>query len=257
MLPEHIFRAYDIRGIVGKDLFPDIITKCSTIFANIISEKGGKHIAISGDVRLSTPSFIHAAVSGVTSAGIDATFYYPLPIPVFNFSIWTNNIDGGAYITASHNPPEYNGIRFRHSDGTGFAEENQEIKKRFFANEIDIKKWDLFGSVYIGSVDNVVLDYISYAINTLPPPERTLKIVIDGKFGAANIVSPELFSLNNHKLLLLNSVLDGSFPGGMPDPLHGDTTLIRQIMQSTKADIGIAYDGDGDRAAFFDEKGRL
>lgn len=256
MVSEHIFRAYDIRGIVGKDLFPGIISKCATIFANMIEERGGKHVAISGDVRLSTPSFIHAAISGVTSAGIDATFYYPLPIPVFNFYVWTNNFDGGAYVTASHNPPDYNGIRFRHSDGTGFAEENKEIKRRFFANQIKTREWDKFGSVYLGSAD-IVLDYISFALENILAPERKLKVVIDGKFGAANLVVPELFNISKHNLLLLNSVLDGNFPGGMPDPLHGDTTLIRDTMKSTHADIGIAYDGDGDRAAFFDEKGRI
>ncbi len=254
--PEHIFRAYDIRGIVGKDLFPDIISKCSTIFANIIKENGGERVAISGDVRLSTPSFIHAAISGVISAGVDVEYYYPLPIPVFNFSLWRRkNIHGGAYVTASHNPPEYNGIRFRHEDGTGFSVENREIRNRFYAGNISYAGWDSFGEVQAKPHEEVINEYVSFTLEKVPAPDKKLKVVIDGKFGASNLVTPKLFG-STHELILINGTIDGTFPSGMPDPLHGDVSLIENTVRATHSDIGIAYDGDGDRAAFFDEKGK-
>jgi len=257
MMPEHIFRAYDIRGIVGKDLFPDIILRCSAIFANIISERGGKKVAVGGDVRLSTPSLIYAATSGIIATGLDVMFYYPLPIPVFNFSVWTNkNLDGGAYITASHNPPEYNGIRFRHGDGTGFSVENTEIKRRYLRNMIKFVSWDKYGNASPVHVNDIIDEYISFAFSIVPPPETHLKVVLDGKHGSSNVVAPKIFN-QFHTTLMVNGVIDGSFPTGMPDPLHGDVTLICDVIKSTNANLGVAYDGDGDRAAFFDEKGRI
>jgi len=256
-VPEYIFRAYDIRGISGKDINPEIIAKCSAIFANIISEWGGDTVSVSGDVRLSTPSFIHAAIGGILSTGLDVICYYPLPIPTFNFSLWMDRgIHGGAYITASHNPPDYNGIRFRRSDGTGFSQENQEIKKRFFENKIRYSSWRNFGSVSYRTNMEVIDRYVDFALEKAPTPDRKLRIVIDGKFGASNLVSPMLFG-RIHDLILVNGIIDGSFPGGMPDPLHGDVSHIRHVTTRINASLGISFDGDGDRAAFFDENGRI
>ena len=257
MIPEHIFRAYDIRGIVGKDLFPDIILRCSAIFANLIQEKNGKRVAVSGDVRLSTPSFVHSAVSGIIATGLDAQFFYPLPIPVFNYAIWSDkNIDGGAFVTASHNPPEYNGIRFRRNDGTGFSHENKIIKERFIHGKIKFSSWNQFGAIIPRSNTEIIANYVDFVGKIVPSPSSKLKIIIDGKHGASNLVAPKIFSIF-HDLILIDGTINGAFPSGMPDPLHGDVSKIKKTIQQTKADMGISYDGDGDRAAFFDENGRI
>lgn len=254
---EYIFRAYDIRGIMNKDLTPDVILKASAIFANLISERGGRHVAIGGDVRVSTPSLIHAAVSGVTSAGLHAYLTYPLPIPVFCFFVWRNKqISGGAYVTASHNPPEYNGIRFRRADGTGFSSENIELKKRFFGNELKFSEWHKSGNVKFLPNKMVIDRYIEFVNSKVPSSSTRLNIVIDGKNGAANLVAPELLAKLGHRIFGINMNIDGTFPSGMPDPLHGDTSQISNLTARTSTP-GIAYDGDGDRAAFFDESGRL
>ena len=255
---EHIFRAYDIRGIVGKDLFPETVLKAAAIFANIVAERGGKKVAVGGDVRVSTPSLVYAALSGIIAAGLDAYLVFPLPIPVFCNFVWRNeNLNGGAFVTASHNPPQYNGIRFRREDGTGFSSENVEIKKRFFDGRINFVEWRDFGTSRILSNKEILDEYFEFIISKVPEPEKTLRIIIDGKHGAANLISPMLFTHYGHELIAINDVVDGSFPTGMPDPLHGDVSQIKSLMVKTGAPIGIAYDGDGDRAAFFDEHGRL
>jgi len=255
---EHIFRAYDIRGIVGKNLLPDVILKASAIFANIITEKGGKKVAVGGDIRISTPSLVYAAMSGIIAAGVDVYLTYPLPIPVFCNFIWQNkNIHGGAFITASHNPPQYNGVRFRRGDGTGFSHENIEIKKRFFKNRIKFVGWADYGTSDTIQNEEVIDMYLEFIASRIPKPDRSIRVIIDGKHGAANLVSLKLFAQYGHETIALNSIIDGTFPTGIPDPLHGDVSQIKNLMITTKAPIGIAYDGDGDRAAFFDEKGRL
>jgi len=254
--PDHIFRAYDIRGIVGKDLLPHTVLYCSAIFANIVEENGGNLVAASGDVRVSTPSLLYAATSGIMATGMDVVLAHPLPIPTFNYMVWSNDdIDGGAYITASHNPPEYNGVRFRRGDGTGFSAENIEIKRRFFEGKIRLAGWKSYGTCMLVDVKEIIDDYAGFVLDRAPPSERKLRIVIDCKHGAANLVAPVLMA--NHETLIVNGVIDGSFPTGMPDPLHGDVSLIMDVVRSAKADMGVAYDGDGDRAAFFDEEGRL
>lgn len=254
---KHIFRAYDIRGIVGKDIFPDVVLRISTIFANMISEEGGKNIAVSGDIRISTPSFIHAIISGIMAAGLDVYLTHPLPMPVFCHFVWRRKyIHGGAYVTASHNPPQYNGIRFRRGDGTGFTKENIEIERRFFADMIKFAEWHQSGELKIIPNRKAITEYIEFVKAKIPEPSRKISVVIDGRCGAANLVSPKLFASFGHKVIAINSVIDGTFPIGLPDPLHGDVSQIRSLVAEAKIP-GVSYDGDGDRAAFFDEKGRM
>ncbi|MCR8453810.1 MAG: hypothetical protein NDP13_02340 [Crenarchaeota archaeon] len=253
----HVFRAYDIRGIANKDLTPDLILKASNIFANLVSENNGRCVAISGDVRASTMSFIYASVSGVISAGLHTYLTYPLPIPTFCFLIWrSKQIAGGAYVTASHNPPEYNGIRFRRGDGTGFSSENLEVKERFFKGIVKYAEWHSIGRVRRIPNKRIIEQYIDFINSRIPGASKSLSVIIDGKNGAANLVITELFAKLGHRILGINTNIDGKFPSGMPDPLHGDTSHLSNLTAQTKKP-GIAYDGDGDRAAFFDENGRL
>lgn len=258
MTNEHIFRAYDIRGIVNKDLSPEIIMKASAIFANIIQERGGTAVAASGDVRASTPALLYAAISGIISSGLDVIFTYPLPIPVFNYFVWSRkNLDGGAFITASHNPPEYNGIRFRYSDGTGFSDDNRIVKERYLNNIIKFADWTEYGQIKSLPPTDILDNYLNFIANKIHPPQNPMKIALDGMYGAANLIIHRMFELYKHKTLSIHAIPNGSFPLGMPDPLHGNTSAIKEVTITNKADLGIAYDGDGDRAAFFDSKGRL
>lgn len=253
----HIFRAYDIRGIYGKTLFPDIIVRASAIFANIINEKvNGKLVAVSGDARTSSKILIAAAAAGIAGAGLDVYLMNAMPLPIFNYFIWSEKkVVGGAYVTASHNPPEWNGIRFRWGDGTGFAEDNQEIKKRFFKDTIKWAEWGKIGTVFSIDRQKILSDYLNFVFELDPQPERKLRVVLDMMNSIGGIVVP-LLHRETHEVITLNSQVDGFFPAGAADPVHGDISKLLEAVVKYQADVGIAFDGDTDRALVVDDKGR-
>ena len=139
---EVIFRAYDIRGVYGEELDAEIGERVGLAFGNFLRKQynGGK-ISIGCDARVSSPELQMAVSKGVSRAGFDVDIIGMVPIPVANYFTWKSNLTSeeyvaGVYITASHNPAEYNGIRFRHPDGTGFTEGNVEIKRIFFEEKL-------------------------------------------------------------------------------------------------------------------------
>ncbi len=254
---EHIFRAYDIRGIYGRDFFPNIISVASAIFANIISEtQEGKIIGVSGDGRTTSKLLSLSAATGIAGAGLDVQLIHSIPLPVFGFSLWKNKeISGGAYITASHNPPEWNGVRFRWGDGTGFAEENSEIKKRFFENRVKWASWSDVGNIFITDRENILTEYSDFIQSIEPQPGKTLKVLVDTLNGIGGIIIPHIFR-SRHRIITLNSQIDGYFPVGSADPVHSNLNHLQSYVTSIKADIGIAFDGDADRAVIIDDRGR-
>ncbi len=254
---EHIFRAYDIRGVYGVDLFPDIISKASAIFANLLYEKnGGRTIGVSGDGRTTTKILSLAVATGITGAGSNVELISSIPLPIFGFFVWTHKeISGGAYVTASHNPPEWNGVRFRWHDGTGFAEENREIKERFFKGDIKWACWDKVGALSIIDREQVLNRYLEFILSLEPQPEKSLRVIIDTLNGIGGIFIPHIYR-NKHDVKTLNSQVDGFFPIGSADPVHSNLEYLQSYITSLKADLGIAFDGDADRAVIIDDKGR-
>ncbi len=248
------FRAKDIRGKFGIDVFPDLIARASTIFANIIRERKGRKVAVSGDGRTSSQIFMYAAASGVAAAGLDVVLYDEMPITIANFAIFKKDFDGGGYVTASHNPPEWNGIRFRRDDGTGFTYENKIIKERFKEGKISWANWDEIGKIYIGDRNEIIDEYINFALEITPVPNKKLKIVLDTRNGIGGVGIPELFA-KHHIVYTLNANIDGRFQAGPPDPVDTEITNTVDLVVGSKADFGIVFDGDADRGVIIDEKG--
>ena len=136
-----IFRAYDIRGIVNEELTTEIAVRVGVAYGTYLNRSGiSGRVSIGRDVRLSSPHLEMAVASGLASTGFDIEMIGLVPIPIANYWTWKNDFCGGIYITASHNPAEYNGIRFRHSDGTGYTDGNKEIKEIFFGDEM---RWSM------------------------------------------------------------------------------------------------------------------
>ena len=140
-ISQDIFRAYDIRGVYGEELDTSIGERVGLAFGNFLARNNDKGtVSIGCDARVSSPELQKAVATGISKAGFDVDVIGMVPIPVANFTTWKANSTSnpylaGVYITASHNPAEYNGIRFRHSDGTGYTEGNIEIKRIFFEDE--------------------------------------------------------------------------------------------------------------------------
>ena len=159
-ISQDIFRAYDIRGVYGDELDASIGERVGLAFGNYL-RKNNSHgkVSIGCDARVSSPELQEAVATGISKAGFDVDVIGMLPIPVANYFTWkaslgSNPYLGGVYITASHNPAEYNGIRFRHPDGTGYTEGNIEIKRIFF--EEDLIESSSCGSITKISTESVL-----------------------------------------------------------------------------------------------------
>ena len=163
---QDIFRAYDIRGVYGEELDAEIGERVGLAFGNYLrrNHNEGK-VSIGCDARVSSPELQEAVSVGISKAGFDVDVIGMVPIPVANFTTWKANSTSepylaGVYITASHNPAEYNGIRFRHPDGTGYTEGNIEIKKIFFEEEL--VETDIAGKINVNSTEDVLDTYVDF-----------------------------------------------------------------------------------------------
>lgn len=252
---EHIFRAYDIRGIFSKDLFPHTALEASAIFGNLIQEREGKLVGVAGDGRQTTQPLINAVVSGIASSGLNVKQCEALPIPVFNFTIW-QYLDGGAYVSASHNPPEWNGIRFRKGDGTGFSKENQIVKERFLNNRIDWASWNATGKILSKTAKKALTQYSTFIHEQGFMFDENLQIVVDTRNGVGGAIVPNLYG-ENLTVTSLHGNIDPKFEVGSPDPVHGNVRETQDIVRKHDFDGGVIFDGDADRAVLVDEKGDI
>ncbi|MHA1505970.1 MAG: phosphoglucosamine mutase [Candidatus Asgardarchaeia archaeon] len=250
---EHVFRAYDVRGVIGKELTPEVIARIGVAYGNFI--KGSGEVAIAKDTRTSGNMVEGALISGLVSTGISVERLGILPIPTLNYHVMSSELVGGIMITASHNPPEYNGIRFRRADGTGYTEENVKIKELFFS-DLEYKEWNEQGNVYFTDRDEVVHDYIDFVLSE-NEFEGEMTVVLDCGNGTSAVVAPRLFREAGFKVITLNSNMDGTFPGRESDPVKGDLGPLVSTVKSSGAEFGVAYDGDSDRAVFVDDAGNI
>ncbi len=251
---EHIFRAYDIRGIYNQDLTPETVTRIGIAFGTLLNGEGT--IAMGKDVRTSSTAIEQALTAGITSTGANVELLGTLPIQVTNWATWQGNYKAGIVITASHNPPEYNGIRFRRCDGTGYIDiENQEVKKIFYRGNFKLAKWNKIGKTNQVDTENIIQNYVEFALKHVQP-ERKIKVVLDLGNGAATYVAPKLFKEAGCEVITLNETPDGTFPGRTPDPLEDPLNDLKETVVREKADLGVAFDGDGDRAIMVDNLGR-
>lgn len=250
---EHIFRAYDIRGVYNQDLTPTVAAGVGAAFGTYLG--GDAKVLIGRDPRTSSPAVEGALMAGLVSTGCDVFTTGMVPIPTSNFKLSMGDFDAGTYITASHNPPEYNGIRFRHPDGSGYTSQNIEIRDIFLNNEMKLAPWDKVGKVSRYDPANIIREYADFLLDRFQF-ERELKCVLDPGNGAGSHVAPLLFRELGAGVSTINAYPDGTFPGRPSEP--NDTTLsdLKKAVPSKGADFGVGFDGDADRCVFVDEKGR-
>ncbi|MGY8782478.1 MAG: phosphomannomutase/phosphoglucomutase [Fidelibacterota bacterium] len=250
MLNPDIFREYDIRGNVEED-FPDhIVKKLGKAFGTIVKRAGGNEIAISGDIRITTPNLINCFKAGVTSTGVDIINLGILPTPVNYFSMFHLGVYAAVQITGSHNPPEYNGFKLSINKQPFFGEDIQSLYNI-------IKKMDFEEGEGTEARYKILNDYNQMIVNKIKI-EKPLKVVMDCGNATASINAPQIFSSLGIDLKKLYCEPDGTFPNHHPDPSVKENLedLIREI-KSGEYDFGIAFDGDGDRVGVVDENGKI
>ena len=250
MLNPHVFRAYDVRGLVGSDINPEVFRQVGRAYATMIRRNGGRRITVGRDNRLSSNDLKLGFVEGVRAAGLDVVDIGPSTTPLLYFATAHWKMDGGANITGSHNPIEYNGVKMVHPGAAPLSEEEiQSIRKTIEGGDYESGTGGL-------SERSPREDYFA-TIARIVTPARRLKVVVDAGNDVAGIYGPELLRRIGCEVVELFCESDGRFPNHLPDPEDERNVedLKRKVLE-VGADIGIAYDGDADRVGVVDERGQ-
>ncbi len=246
-----IFREYDIRGLVDQDLTEEAVHLVGKALGTRIREAGGRSAAVGRDARLSGPKFGDAMISALTSTGVDVLDLGIVPTPLTYFAAHTAGVDGICMITGSHNPPEYNGLKVGLGSATYHGEEIQALRRlaesgRFATGAGTVTPYD------------VVTPYRAYVKQNLRLGKRKLKVVVDAGNGTGGVIAVPLFESLGIEVVPLFIEMDGRFPNHHPDPtVEKNLEHLKAKVLETKADLGIAYDGDADRVGAVDEKGSV
>ena len=245
-----IFKAYDIRGIVGETLTADVVYQLGRALGSEAYFRGEQIVVVGRDGRVSGPELSEALINGLKSTGRDVKDIGLVPTPVLYFAAQQLGTGSGVMLTGSHNPPEYNGLKMVIGGDTLASEAIQELHKRIETGDL------LTGDGTVESVD-VMKDYIE-KITTDVQVIRPIKVVIDCGNGAAGEAAPLLFNSLGCVVEELFCEIDGNFPNHHPDPSKPEnlTALIKAVQQQG-ADLGFAFDGDGDRLGVVDSNGRV
>ncbi|MEX1236754.1 MAG: phosphomannomutase/phosphoglucomutase, partial [Pseudomonadales bacterium] len=245
-----IFRAYDIRGIVDQTLTPAVIKKIGLAIGTEAGEIGEQTLIVGADGRVSSPSVVEALIEGLTESGRDIINIGSVPTPIVYYATQNSEARSGVMVTASHNPANYNGFKIVLDGRTLVEEDIQRIYARVVAENFSS------GSGNVSEAD-ITQDYIE-AITDDVVVAQPLKIVIDCANGIAGAVAPDLFAGLGCDVTPLYCDVDGTFPNHPPDPTVAENLSDLVLMvKSEGADLGIAFDGDGDRLVAVTKKGEI
>jgi len=251
MISEGIFRAYDIRGVYGKDLTEEVAKRIGRSIASYIDGEG-KNMLVGKDVRHSSEPLASALIDGMLSGGLNVEDIGTVTTPLLNFASVHYGKTGGVMVTASHNPPEWNGFKIWLK--TGFISMGMGME--------DLRELVLrgrFKSTFRGKLrrnPNAILDYENYVAEKISV-ERNIRIVADPGNGSCSILTPSIFEKTGIEVIAINAEPDGSFPAHPPEPSEATLADVKRLVLDKKADFGVGFDGDGDRAVFIDDKGRI
>ena len=245
-----IFRAYDIRGIAYEDLSEDLVVSIGKALGTLILRRGLDGINIGRDGRLSSPDMFRWITEGITSTGCNVVDLGIIPTPLLYFSTHMLKYQNGVVITGSHNSSEYNGFKIVVDNKSLFGEEIQTIKKI-------IESLDFSEGNGKKEEDKIIEAYIKELTSNIKL-KRSVKVVIDCGNGATSVLAKECYEKLECEVIDLFCNLDGNFPNHHPDPSKPENMkdLIEKVI-STDAEIGIAFDGDGDRLGVVSAKGEI
>jgi len=246
-----IFREYDIRGIVDKDLTPEVVRTLGRAMGTHFLNNGKRRVALGRDCRLSSPAFGTAMSDGLRAVGCDVTDLGTIPTPLLYFAAYYKDMEAGVMITGSHNPPEYNGFKMQVGHETLYGPAIQEIYR--------IIRDGAFAPDGRGAYRtyDLIPEYEDYVLQRIKLV-RPLKVVLDAGNGTAGVVAAPIFRKLGCKVDELFCEMDGHFPNHHPDPTLPEAmaSLIARVKE-TRAELGLAYDGDGDRIGVVDDEGHL
>lgn len=251
MIPQHILREYDVRGVVGRDLTPEVVSALGRAVGTYLADRGKRVAVVGRDNRPSSGLFAGLIRDALLASGVDVVDIGLVPTPGFYFA--TRHIapgEGGVMVTGSHNPPEFNGFKIACGEGTIYG---AEIKR---LGEIAARGKFASGRGQAREVD-VLADYRTAMLARIKIP-RPVKVVADAGNGTAALMVPALLRDAGCDAEGLFCELDGSFPNHWPDPtVPANMEALAARVVETGAAAGVAFDGDADRIGAVDERGRI
>ncbi len=247
-----LFGTSGVRGVVGEQITPELMMDLGLALATHLGNSGS--VVVGKDPRTSSDMLESCLISGLLSGGCDVKRLGIAPTPVVGFAVRRLGAEAGLMITASHNPPEYNGIKFWDSSGLAYTPQLEDkIERIYFSKQVKRVSWDRIGEVGTVEVLKSYIDEIAAAVRL----KREYKVVIDCGNGAGSLISPRLLRKLGCKVTTLNSHPDGFFPGRGLEPSPENLRELCSVVKSVGADLGIAHDGDADRVVAVDEQGRV
>ena len=249
-----LFGTNGVRGVANKELTVEMIARLAAAVGAFL----GREIAIGRDGRTTSPMFRDAAISGLLSVGCNVHDTRMLPTPALQHAVKHNGLDGGIMITASHNPPEFNGIKVIASDGVEIPREHEaEIEETYFGEGPEPSPWDTIGSIGTLQALEAYNEAVKSHVDAAAIREAGLKIAIDPGNGVAALTAPEIARDLGCNVYTVNVNVNGRFPGRDSEPRPDNLDGLKRLVRASGADLGIAFDGDGDRSMFVDEKGEV
>ena len=247
-IPDTLFRAYDVRGVVGQALTGPFAELLGQAVATLVQEQGGHRVAVARDARPSSPQLAEALVRGLNAGGCDVLDIGQAPTPLLYFAMHTQPVQAGVVVTGSHNPADYNGFKIVIGDRVLDGDELLALRRRMLEGVF---------SQGNGSIERIdlVAEYVEAVVREVQLA-RPLKVVVDAGNGVAGDLAVATLEALGCEVVPLFCEPDGSFPNHHPDPSQPDNLASLMLeVQAQDADIGIALDGDGDRLGVIDNTG--
>jgi len=256
MSTNKLFGTNGIRGITNKELTPENTAKIGSAIGTFFKKK---NLLMGHDARTSGPMFAKAVTAGLTATGCNVYFAGMAPTPALQYAVKSHCMDGGIIITASHNPPHYNGIKVIWNDGIEISHEQETaIENIYFKNKQVLAEWNELGAKHdLSGVNSEYVEAIKKHVDTTKIAEKHYHVVVDAANSVSALTAPQLLRELGCKVTSINANIDGTFPGRPPEPRPENLKEIAVTVKAVGADLGVAFDGDADRSIFIDENGEV
>ena len=253
---KRLFGTNGIRGVFNKELTVEIAIKIASAIGTFFKQGT---LIVGYDARTSSPLLAKAVVAGLNASGCDVLFAGMAPTPALQYAVKKHKTDGAVIVTASHNPPEYNGIKAIWKDGIELSREQEiEVESIFFDEKTRYAEWNHLGALHeLPEVTDDYVEAIKQHVDTRKITERNYHVVVDAANSVGNLAAPRLLRDLGCKVTTINGNIDGTFPGRLPEPRPENLGNLALTVKAVGADLGVAYDGDADRSVFVDEKGEI
>ncbi|AHC51158.1 phosphoglucomutase [Sulfolobus acidocaldarius SUSAZ] len=253
-----LFGTDGVRGLINRDLSPELVLKLSRAIGSFFGK--GSKLLVGRDVRAGGDMYVKLVEAGLLSTGVDVFYGGLAPTPTLQYAVKTLGYDAGVIVTASHNPPEYNGIKVIDKDGVEIRREKEnEIEEILFSERFNSIEWKALTND-VKKEDRVIPTYVKgilQHVDTEKISKKGYTVLIDSANSVGGLTSPLVAKELGCKVYTINGNLDPLFPARMPEPTFESLEETAKIALTLKADLSIAHDGDADRAIFLDSEGRV